>query len=163
MTCKDCIHYIACKSLLESQGYIVDGAGEDADKRCKEFADKSRFVELPCKVGDVVYVLTSDSPTGFEESRVKRMTLSNFNGGMTIKFKIPCVYDDWGKAFWQFSSEDFGKTVFLTKEEAEAELKKRMDEPPTVPDTAEHCVVCGAVIPEGRQVCPGCAKEEHHE
>ena len=23
-------------------------------------------------------------------------------------------------------------------------------------DNAEHCIVCGEVIPEGRQVCPGC-------
>lgn len=34
-----------------------------------------------------------------------------------------------------------------------------LPEPPTVPDNAEHCVVCGAVIPEGRQVCPGCMEE----
>lgn len=44
-TCKDCLHYEACKSLLEAQGYIVNGAGEDADKRCDTFTDKSRFVE----------------------------------------------------------------------------------------------------------------------
>ena len=44
MTCKDCLHYEACKSLLEAMGYTVDGDGENADKRCDTFADRSRYV-----------------------------------------------------------------------------------------------------------------------
>ena len=127
-TCKDCIHNSVCSLWRAEEGQDAKFYAETEDGKCDFFKDKSRFVELPCKVGDVVYVLTSDSPTGFEESRVKRMTLSNFSGGMTIKFKIPCVYDDWGKAFWQFSSEDFGKTVFLTREDAEAEIERRKHE-----------------------------------
>ncbi len=26
-------------------------------------------------------------------------------------------------------------------------------------ENAEHCVMCGEVIPEGRQVCPNCERE----
>lgn len=37
MTCKDCVHYTACKSLLEAMGYTVDGDGKNADKRCDTF------------------------------------------------------------------------------------------------------------------------------
>ena len=44
MTCKDCLHYEACKSILEAMGYTVDGDGENADKRCDTFADRSRYV-----------------------------------------------------------------------------------------------------------------------
>ena len=29
-------------------------------------------------------------------------------------------------------------------------------------ENAEHCVCCGDVIPEGRQVCPKCGKGEEH-
>lgn len=37
-TCRDdCIHYKACKSIFEAQGYVVDGAGENADVRCECF------------------------------------------------------------------------------------------------------------------------------
>lgn len=43
MTCKDCIHYRACKSLLEAIGFTVDGDGNDADKRCDEFDDRSEW------------------------------------------------------------------------------------------------------------------------
>ncbi len=47
MTCKDCIHYSVC--------FITD---EDVEKEvgkfgCDDFKDKSRFVELPCNVGDI--------------------------------------------------------------------------------------------------------------
>ena len=44
MTCKDCLHYEACKSLLEAMWYTVDGDGENADKRCDTFTDRSRYV-----------------------------------------------------------------------------------------------------------------------
>ena len=47
MTCRDCLHWDACKNMLEAMGHIVDGDGQNADKRCSDFADKSRFVELP--------------------------------------------------------------------------------------------------------------------
>lgn len=86
---------------------------------------KNGVIVPPCKVGDTVYVLTSDSITGFEKSRVKRMLLKNLQDGMTIKIIIPCVCDDWGGAVREFYPEDFGKTVFLTREEAEQALKER--------------------------------------
>lgn len=36
-TCKDCLHDEACRSMLRSMGYTVDGDGVDADKRCGDF------------------------------------------------------------------------------------------------------------------------------
>ena len=92
-------------------------------RKCLSEKEADYFLEhgvivLPCKVGDTVYVLTSDSITGFEKSRVKRMLLKNLQDGMTIKIIIPCVCDDWGGAVREFYPEDFGKTVFLTREEA---------------------------------------------
>ena len=29
-------------------------------------------------------------------------------------------------------------------------------------DNAEHCIVCGEIIPEGRQVCPDCLRGGPH-
>ena len=99
-------------------------------RKCLSEKEADYFLEhgvivLPCKVGDTVYVLTSDSITGFEKSRVKRMLLKNLQDGMTIKIIIPCVCDDWGGTVREFYPEDFGKTVFLTREEAEKALKER--------------------------------------
>ena len=45
----------------------------------------------------------------------------------------------------------------LTAEDVYARIVK-MHSRRTAHDTAEHCIVCGEVIPEGRQVCPGCEK-----
>lgn len=79
----------------------------------------------PCKNGDTVYVHTIDSPTGIEKSRVKRMMLQNLQDKMTIRIIVPSIYDDWGNAVWEFYPDDFGNTVFLTKEEALKALKER--------------------------------------
>ena len=76
----------------------------------------------PCKAGDTVYVLTFDSPTGIEKSRAKRLQIIERDDGTTVKIIVPCVFDDWGDAFRVFFPEDFGKTVFLTKEQAEKAL-----------------------------------------
>lgn len=53
MTCKDCIHYTSHRHFdpLLDEVYT----DEDVEYLCPEFKDKSRFVELPCKIGDTVY------------------------------------------------------------------------------------------------------------
>lgn len=59
MTCKDCIHYKACKSMLEAVGYVANGDGESADMRCEEFKDKAQYIKLPYKPGTQVAVVRS--------------------------------------------------------------------------------------------------------
>lgn len=44
MTCEDCIHFVVCDEVPT----------KSADN-CDFFKDRSRFVELPCRVGDKVY------------------------------------------------------------------------------------------------------------
>ena len=106
-TCKDCLHFEACVDLLQSMGYTVDGDGCDADKRCKTFKDRSRFVEVPCQIGTRIFMIVTKRPkiTQPEFSFIKPtyMMESNF-------FRV---------------CRNFGKTVFLTREEAEAALAER--------------------------------------
>lgn len=45
MTCKDCIHHVACNRP------------DPLDIGCEDFSDRSLWVKLPCKVGDTVYVI----------------------------------------------------------------------------------------------------------
>ena len=54
MTCKDCIHYEACHDMYyeEHATRHFDPEKHNAEKECGYFKDHSRFVELPCKVGD---------------------------------------------------------------------------------------------------------------
>ena len=73
--------------------------------------DEGRLVALPCKVGDTVY-------------------LPNKYVGIIITFNIVefCMFKDEyaiiDDSDNEYKIEDFGKTVFLTREEAEKELRE---------------------------------------
>lgn len=108
-TCKDCIHYDACKDMY-------DGIKEDFDDKaevecCEFFKDKDRFIELPCAVGDTVfYIDTCRTAENYgkkfiSSSRVKRISIDN-------EFAI--LHDHSVTLF---------ENLFLTKEDAEQALK----------------------------------------
>lgn len=107
-TCKDCLHFEVC---------------DDYQRRlanCNHFKDRSKFIELPCKVGDILY---------------HPVPLRNIIAEYRIKsFQIysNCVWVNWnlvdGVATINFSgiyANEIGKTVFLTQEEAEQAFKER--------------------------------------
>ena len=100
----------------------LDAMFSGATQKFADYLLANGVIVPPCRVGDTVYVLTHDSPTGIEKSRVKRMSLGELQDGTTIRIIVPCVYDDWGNAIWEFYPEDFGKKVFLAKAEAEKAL-----------------------------------------
>ena len=85
-------------------------------------ADKSgRVVALPCKVGDTVYEVTSRKT--ISEYRVK-----------AIRVELFCIFIEWNivagfvdKSMFGVSVYEIGKTVFLTREEAEKALEARKD------------------------------------
>ena len=76
------------------------------------------------KYRDAIYILTNDSPTGIEESQVKKIELIKTQNKTKLRLTAPCVYDDWGSAQWEIGVNDFGKTAFLTRKEAERVLKR---------------------------------------
>lgn len=105
-TCKDCVHVEAC---LES----------DKDLICRDYKDSSRFVELPCKVGDTVFIIVRIS--GKEkiiQDSVESLEISFFADN------TPIIQFD-GVKTCDWDSSDFGKRVFLTKEQAEQALKEK--------------------------------------
>lgn len=115
-TCKDCINYTeCCNSFLEDFCMVLD----PERAICGIFRDRSRFVELPCKVGDTVYIIARIS--GKEEiiqDSVESLTISFFVDNTPI-----ILFDGIKTCDWD--SSDFGKRVFLTKEQAEQALKER--------------------------------------
>lgn len=82
-------------------------------KEYQHLEEQGRLVKLPCKVGDVVYVT---EPT-LVEAMCVRIQLDGDRNGIWINAK-EYPYDRW------ISFKAFGKTVFLTKSEAEAKLKE---------------------------------------
>ena len=97
MTCKDCLHYEVC--------YYHDF------EECEWFRDKSELVHLPCKVGDIVYCFEPCFDTD-HRPRLKVVEKE------IIELKtIATVFG------LNFDIDNIGKTVFLTREEAEKALK----------------------------------------
>ena len=119
MTCKDCIHYEACKNLYEIHG---DGLSGESHV-CDYFADRSRFVELPCRVGDKVYF----NNVHLRYARVIAIYI-DASGGMfdldiTTNIATATGYEHFINKDYTF--EDIGKRLFLTREKAEQALKER--------------------------------------
>ena len=120
MTCKDCIHYDLCRSCSRIQlGWHGNSVHyvENIEEICKDFKDCSRFVELPCKVGDTLFV-----PTRNLVSEYKIVSFHVCGEGIwyrtnVIKGILTRLISD--------NVEIIGKTVFLTREEAEQVLKER--------------------------------------
>lgn len=82
---------------------------------CKAEAE-GRLIVLPCKVGDTVYVINNRH---IEHCKVARFVISSYGCGTR------------GEDLYQhivFELSQLGKTVFLTRKEAEAALRKEQGE-----------------------------------
>lgn len=90
--------------------------------RLKELAQAEkdgRLVMLPCKIEDTVYIIRGE--------RIIVATVEAIHQWSSGKWKLS-VHTDKRYMQWvgyEIPFDDFGKTVFLTREEAEAVLKKR--------------------------------------
>ena len=134
MTCKDCIHYDLCRSFSRIQlGWHGNSVHyvENIEEICKDFKDRSRFVELPCKVGDTVYAYWDmDNPCSnylhvIEDFIIDLVILVDRKNSV-IGFRAGRTCEQNGrKCDIEFDLKDIGKTVCLTREEAERALKER--------------------------------------
>lgn len=82
-------------------------------KKYEDLEEQGRLIKLPCKVGDIVYI----AETVLVEAMCIRIQLDGDRNGIWINAKeYPCDR--------RISFKAFGKTVFLTKSEAEERLKE---------------------------------------
>ena len=91
-------------------------------KKYKQLEEQGRLIKLPCKIGDTVW----DIDFGFPEP----CCISAFSLGECEDYIDDPVSDKEvvfyhsGRFTGSFSIREIGKTVFLTKSEAEAKLKE---------------------------------------
>ena len=114
-TCKDCIHYERCDT-------IFDGLLSNRDNvPCDQFNDKSRFIELPCKVGDTMYVNYKGIVYPVKVNAIRLDTKKN-NHRICVSgtFHLYEYYDHDYKATFPFDS--IGKSLFHTENEAKGDL-----------------------------------------
>ena len=101
---------------------LTDG-NIDKWEHFKELEADERLLELPCKIGDIVYDLVSCDDNQYHIFEMKVCNIVPF--GQSRNGKVWNIYleDNYTKAYRSFY--DIGKTVFFTKEEAEQILKER--------------------------------------
>lgn len=145
MTCKDCYHYDVCHIRINSIDFLPVIKGkvsmssimykecDDVEKHCLHFKDKSRIIELPCKVGSFVYADTRLFCTDCLREEVRKLDyiccdVINVRYDRNMRALIylkPLYRRDFDSRYHIFvPSSAIGKTVFLTEQEAKAKLKE---------------------------------------
>ena len=105
----------------EGRYIVMRDAEQEGVARLRELAEADkdgRLVVLPCKVGDMLYEVTGRKTISVYKVRAIRVELF----GLFIEWDIVEGF------VWQslagINAEEIGKTVFLTREEAEKALKE---------------------------------------
>ena len=120
-SCKDCVHVEVCKEYVVGLAAVrgVDLNMDEMDELeavlqcddCENFKDRSRFLELPCKVGDTIYRVKDGKVT---KEQVVEFGISSRGVVLYRTLGYELGYSDY-----------FGNSLFFSKEEAEQALKER--------------------------------------
>lgn len=125
--CKDCYHYKICENNLIQQGMdptsvVLASTIDDSVGDCPYFQDKAMLIELPCKVGDTVY--TNESMQGWYmrrkdrpyEAKIVFIGINGKDNFMNVVLKNDNML--------QFPFSEIRKTVFLTRDEANKDIRR---------------------------------------
>ena len=99
------------------------GRKESAYKKLAEYEtldEQGLLLRLPCKVGNRIFAIQSNRH--YEIMEVKKIEIKHCVG-----FGDFCYYLEpvgHSGSLYRYYEDDFGKTVFLTQEEAEQKLKE---------------------------------------
>lgn len=125
MTCDDCYFSELCLTRI-SFGMGLDSLGHEDDKiekSCKHFKNKKLIVELPCKVGDTIYMF-GGYYKGIKEETVEAIKV--------YEDRIELMYDPWEGVICE--AQQIGHTgkeysricgYYLSREDAERALRER--------------------------------------
>lgn len=85
--------------------------------------EQGRLIELPCKIGDTVYYINTHNRLSLfkntvYEAKVARFVTTRYGTSIVIQIR-----NEYG-CTELYSEDNYNKTVFLTREEAEAALKE---------------------------------------
>ena len=89
----------------------------------KDLEEQGLLLRLPCKVGDTLYhILTCTTAENFGGKYIDWFIVTHLTVNITKEMII--MGRDASNREWGTNSRGIGKTVFLTKEEAEQKLKE---------------------------------------
>ncbi len=86
--------------------------------------EQGRLVVLPCKIGDTLYDIYEAINNGYyEDNVIKEFKVKEINVNLDKRNRPWLIIGGY-----MFAFEDFGKTVFLSREEAEVILRGKDDD-----------------------------------
>lgn len=116
------VKYLETSTMNNSiKGYWEHKQVAEYLRKLKEYEDleeQGRLLKLPCKVGDTVYCIENKE---IYTCTVGIISISK-NNGVWVEINFPKEMPDIVAI--EYNLDDIGKTVFLTKSEAEAKLKE---------------------------------------
>lgn len=89
-------------------------------KSYKEAEEQGLLMRLPCKVGDILFRINKGARNPIIKMKVSHITIKSKS------YSIKAIEEDYGEVL--FSNNVIGKTVFLTREEAEKKLEELENE-----------------------------------
>lgn len=117
MNCKDCIHAKVCLNFAKTIGGTASVSDiENGTYFCSFYKNKSKFIELPCKVGDVVFCdledyrdskITERNNSYLDECVVTEIVMDKFYNQILIT-----VINYELMEYTKFWADEFGKLVF---------------------------------------------------
>lgn len=132
MICKDCTHFETCKFAVNtfSIGKYYDSI--NCSEKCEHFKERSKQVELPCDIGDIVYVLDYEDDKAADYSGYIFIMANNYFAFLSPMLNGESNPIEICNEYFQRSIDDEDNSgvivplaeLFLTKEEAEAKLKE---------------------------------------
>lgn len=88
----------------------------------EDLEEQGGLIKLPCKVGDALYRVNKGAKDPVIMMRVLQLCIKQLRKDRTVIKIITINDDDMGESCYFL--ENIGKTVFLTKKEAEVKLKE---------------------------------------
>lgn len=111
------------KPIADDKGF-PNKFGSDVLTKLADYEDleeQGRLLKLPCNRGDKIYFIKSAFSIAHFPIEAKITSICGVDCDNDVMYSSITEYN---KIDRRFKSSDIGKTVFLTKEEAEAKLKE---------------------------------------
>ena len=121
--CENCYHAKVCKNYPNT-GIPEKSRQRLLNKGCENFKDKSLIVELPCRVGDKVYYINTILHISLYLNHIYEATVTRIVKTKDFVTAVIQIHNENGCTEIP-DIKDFGKTVFLSREEAERALEER--------------------------------------
>ena len=120
--CAECKYYDEelakcnkCKIFITSTGHCHDKKVWEKLRDYEDLEEQGLLLKLPCKAGDKLYDIRQNHIKDRRNDMVHELSIE----GITVEF---CTWETWMAR--SVPLKEIGKTVFLTKEEAEEKLKE---------------------------------------